>query len=201
MVFFSLEFFFFFIKPHEVSRTSQILISSIEISPVKLKPRAGEMVRWAQRLLCDPKKLSSLPPHLCKVRHVGVLSLISVIYSPSVLLPFGCVHCGFEESLEKLEAAWPHLSLCLSVCLSVRLTCVALVLSTQVEGPFKSNSIVLGNLKPYRVYCLQTEAQLILKNKKIRPHGLLSNVSCHETTANGRTYLHVSITCCKKGFS
>lgn len=59
----------------------------------------------------------------------------------------------------------------------------------QVEGPFKSNSIVLGNLKPYRVYCLQTEAQLILKNKKIRPHGLLSNVSCHETTANASARL------------
>ncbi|XP_028612240.1 interferon gamma receptor 2 isoform X2 [Grammomys surdaster] len=59
----------------------------------------------------------------------------------------------------------------------------------QVEGPFKSNSIVLGNLKPFRVYCLQTEAQLILKNKNIRPHGLLSNVSCHETTADASTRL------------
>lgn len=59
----------------------------------------------------------------------------------------------------------------------------------QVEGPFKSNSIVLGNLKPFRVYCLQTEAQLILKNKNIRRRGLLSNVSCHETIADASTRL------------
>ncbi|XP_052014956.1 interferon gamma receptor 2 [Apodemus sylvaticus] len=63
----------------------------------------------------------------------------------------------------------------------------------QVEGPFKSNSIVLGNLKPFRVYCLQTEAQLILKNKNIRPSGILSNVSCHETTAYATTGLQQAI--------
>lgn len=59
----------------------------------------------------------------------------------------------------------------------------------QVEGPFKSNSIVLSNLKPFRVYCLQTEARLILKNKNIGPRGLPSNVSCHETTAGASTSL------------
>lgn len=32
-------------------------------------------------------------------------------HSSEVLLLFGCVHCGFEESLEKLGAAWPCLSL------------------------------------------------------------------------------------------
>ncbi|GAB1300428.1 Ifngr2 protein [Apodemus speciosus] len=63
----------------------------------------------------------------------------------------------------------------------------------QVEGPFKSNSIVLGNLKPFRVYCLQTEAQLILKSKNIRPSGILSNVSCHETTADAITRLQQAI--------
>lgn len=59
----------------------------------------------------------------------------------------------------------------------------------EVEGPFKSNSIVLGNLKPFRVYCLQTQAQLILKNKIIGPRGLLSDESCHETTADASTSL------------
>lgn len=59
----------------------------------------------------------------------------------------------------------------------------------QVKGPCKSNSIVLDDLKPFRIYCLQTEAQLILKNKNIRPGGLLSNVSCHETTADASTRL------------
>ncbi|XP_055470843.1 interferon gamma receptor 2 [Psammomys obesus] len=54
----------------------------------------------------------------------------------------------------------------------------------QVKGPFKGNSIVLDNLKPFRVYCLQTEAQLILKDNTVRPPGLLSNVSCHETAAD-----------------
>lgn len=63
----------------------------------------------------------------------------------------------------------------------------------QVEGPFKSNSIVLGNLKPFRVYCLQTEAQLILKNKSIQPRGILSNVSCHETTADAATRLQQAV--------
>lgn len=63
----------------------------------------------------------------------------------------------------------------------------------QVEGPFKFNSIVLRNLKPFRVYCLQTEAQLILKNKNIRSSGLLSNVSCHETTADDSTRLQQAI--------
>lgn len=59
----------------------------------------------------------------------------------------------------------------------------------QVEGPFKSNSIVLPNLKPFRVYCLQTKAQLILKNRNIGPSGLLSNVSCHETKVDASTSL------------
>ncbi|XP_059133467.1 interferon gamma receptor 2 isoform X4 [Peromyscus eremicus] len=62
----------------------------------------------------------------------------------------------------------------------------------QVRGPFKKNSIVLDNLKPLRVYCLQTEAQLIVREKNIcRPGLSLSNVSCHETAAEASTSLHV----------
>ncbi|XP_036059918.1 interferon gamma receptor 2 isoform X2 [Onychomys torridus] len=62
----------------------------------------------------------------------------------------------------------------------------------QVRGPFKKNSIVLDNLKPFRVYCLQTEAQLIVREKNIcRPGLSLSNVSCHETAADASTSLQV----------
>ncbi|KAL6083371.1 hypothetical protein STEG23_011777 [Scotinomys teguina] len=62
----------------------------------------------------------------------------------------------------------------------------------QVRGPFKENSIVLDNLKPFRVYCLQIETQLISKHKNIcRPGLSLSNVSCHETTAGASTSLQV----------
>ncbi|XP_006983642.2 interferon gamma receptor 2 isoform X1 [Peromyscus maniculatus bairdii] len=61
----------------------------------------------------------------------------------------------------------------------------------QVRGPFKENSIVLDNLKPLRVYCLQTEAQLIVRGKNIcRPGPSLSNVTCHETAAEASS-LHV----------
>ncbi|XP_045396527.1 interferon gamma receptor 2 [Lemur catta] len=58
----------------------------------------------------------------------------------------------------------------------------------QVKGPFKSNSILLDDLKPFRVYCLRVEAQLFLTKNIIRP-GQLSNISCHETTADASTKL------------
>ncbi|OBS60083.1 hypothetical protein A6R68_08792, partial [Neotoma lepida] len=62
----------------------------------------------------------------------------------------------------------------------------------QVRGPFKENSIVLDNLTPFRVYCLQMEAQLIVRDRNIcRPGPSLSNVSCHETTASDSTSLQV----------
>lgn len=73
-----------------------------------------------------------------------------------------------------------------------------MVLSTQVRGPFKENSVVLSNLKPFRVYCLQTEAQLTVQNNNCRPGLSLSNVSCHETTADGKTRLRLSIVCAEK---
>ncbi|KAL1787170.1 interferon gamma receptor 2 [Sigmodon hispidus] len=59
----------------------------------------------------------------------------------------------------------------------------------QVRGPFKKNSIVLNNLKPSREYCLQTEAQLIVKDKNIYRPGLSSSISCHETAADASTTL------------
>ncbi|XP_007640250.1 interferon gamma receptor 2 isoform X1 [Cricetulus griseus] len=64
----------------------------------------------------------------------------------------------------------------------------------QVRGPFKENSVVLSNLKPFRVYCLQTEAQLTVQNNNCRPGLSLSNVSCHETTADAAsTRLQVTL--------
>lgn len=62
----------------------------------------------------------------------------------------------------------------------------------QVSGRFKKNSIVLNDLKPFRVYCLQIETQLIVINRSnCRPRSSFSNVSCHETTANAYTRLQV----------
>uniref|UniRef100_A0A2K6EGW5 Interferon gamma receptor 2 n=1 Tax=Propithecus coquereli TaxID=379532 RepID=A0A2K6EGW5_PROCO len=62
------------------------------------------------------------------------------------------------------------------------------VLVKTVKGPFKSNSILLDDLKPFRVYCLRVEAQLFWTKNIIRP-GQLSNISCHETTADASTKL------------
>lgn len=59
----------------------------------------------------------------------------------------------------------------------------------QVKDPSQSNSIVLDNLKPFRVYCLQVEAHLVVKSQGIRRPGHLSNISCHETTADASTKL------------
>ncbi|XP_012512787.1 PREDICTED: interferon gamma receptor 2 [Propithecus coquereli] len=65
---------------------------------------------------------------------------------------------------------------------------VVVVFLKQVKGPFKSNSILLDDLKPFRVYCLRVEAQLFWTKNIIRP-GQLSNISCHETTADASTKL------------
>ncbi|XP_051006224.1 interferon gamma receptor 2 [Acomys russatus] len=62
----------------------------------------------------------------------------------------------------------------------------ARMLFSFVKGPFLNNFTVLGNLKPFTVYCLQVEAQLVLQDKSVRPPGI-SNVSCHETTAGAST--------------
>ncbi|XP_041529000.1 interferon gamma receptor 2 isoform X1 [Microtus oregoni] len=64
----------------------------------------------------------------------------------------------------------------------------------QVSGPFEKNSIVLDDLKSFRVYCLQIETQLIVKNKSnCRPKSSFSNVSCEETTAKDYTRLQVTL--------
>ncbi|XP_026367397.2 interferon gamma receptor 2 isoform X1 [Ursus arctos] len=59
----------------------------------------------------------------------------------------------------------------------------------KVEGPFRSNSIVLNGLKPLREYCLQVRAHLIWTHYNISRPGHLSNVSCYETTMDATTRL------------
>lgn len=59
----------------------------------------------------------------------------------------------------------------------------------QVKGPYRSNSIVLNDLKPLRVYCLQVKAQLFWTIENISRPGHLSNISCYETTADASTKL------------
>uniref|UniRef100_A0A2K6PYB9 Interferon gamma receptor 2 n=2 Tax=Rhinopithecus roxellana TaxID=61622 RepID=A0A2K6PYB9_RHIRO len=59
----------------------------------------------------------------------------------------------------------------------------------QVKGPFRSNSISLDNLKPFRVYCLQVQAQLLWNKSNILRLGHLSNTSCYETMADASTEL------------
>uniref|UniRef100_A0A8C9PH24 Interferon gamma receptor 2 n=1 Tax=Spermophilus dauricus TaxID=99837 RepID=A0A8C9PH24_SPEDA len=54
----------------------------------------------------------------------------------------------------------------------------------RVKGPLQSNFIFLDNLKPFRIYCLQVEAQLFWNAQKIIRPGQLSNTSCYETTAD-----------------
>lgn len=63
----------------------------------------------------------------------------------------------------------------------------------QDKGPFRSNFIVLNDLKPLRVYCLQVKAQLACEPLKTHISGHLSNVSCHETTADASTRLQRDI--------
>ncbi|XP_006153943.1 interferon gamma receptor 2 [Tupaia chinensis] len=63
----------------------------------------------------------------------------------------------------------------------------------QVKGPFRSNSILLDNLKPFRVYCLQVEARLFWRAQNIVRPGQLSNSSCYETTADASTKLQQDI--------
>lgn len=59
----------------------------------------------------------------------------------------------------------------------------------QVEGPFRSNVIVLKDLKPLRVYCLQVRAQLSVTEPDISRFGQLSNITCHETIIDASTEL------------
>ena len=56
-----------------------------------------------------------------------------------------------------------------------------------MQGPrcFRSNFITLNDLKPLRVYCFQVKAELCLTKENISRPGLLSNMSCSETAADG----------------
>lgn len=64
----------------------------------------------------------------------------------------------------------------------------------KVSNQFKKNSIVLNDLKPFRVYCLQIETQLTVKDgNTCPPRSSFSNVSCHETTGNAYTTLQVTL--------
>lgn len=59
----------------------------------------------------------------------------------------------------------------------------------QVKGPFRDSSIVLGDLQPLSEYCLQVKAHLLWKSQNLSRPGRLSNVSCHETSADASTKL------------
>ncbi|XP_039713799.1 interferon gamma receptor 2 isoform X2 [Pteropus medius] len=63
----------------------------------------------------------------------------------------------------------------------------------QVKGPFKSNSIVLDDLKPLRVYCLQVKAELFWNSFNIRRPGHFSDVTCRETTIDASTKLQQDV--------
>nr|XP_020019909.1 interferon gamma receptor 2 [Castor canadensis] len=57
----------------------------------------------------------------------------------------------------------------------------------QVKGPVRSNSILLDDLKPSSVYCLQVKAHLVWTIPNITRPGHLSNSSCYKTTADDST--------------
>ncbi|EPQ04274.1 Interferon gamma receptor 2 [Myotis brandtii] len=58
-----------------------------------------------------------------------------------------------------------------------------------VKGPFRDSSIVLRDLQPLREYCLRVQAHLLWKSQELSRPGRLSNVSCHETSADASTKL------------
>lgn len=59
----------------------------------------------------------------------------------------------------------------------------------QVKGPVTSNSILLNNLEPFRVYCLQVQAQLFWTTPRIVNPGSFSDTFCYETTADASAKL------------
>ncbi|KAM5281178.1 interferon gamma receptor 2 [Ctenodactylus gundi] len=71
----------------------------------------------------------------------------------------------------------------------------------QVKGPYMSNSILLDNLKPHRVYCLQVRAQLLWKEQSILRPGNLSNTSCYEIPADASLSLQQVLLISVGGFS
>ncbi|ELK04506.1 Interferon-gamma receptor beta chain [Pteropus alecto] len=76
--------------------------------------------------------------------------------------------------------------------MSSRVQTLPLTLSG-VKGPFKSNSIVLDDLKPLRVYCLQVKAELFWNSFNIRRPGHFSDVTCRETTIDASTKLQQDV--------
>uniref|UniRef100_A0A8C5JU97 Interferon gamma receptor 2 n=1 Tax=Jaculus jaculus TaxID=51337 RepID=A0A8C5JU97_JACJA len=63
----------------------------------------------------------------------------------------------------------------------------------RVKGPFRNNSIVLDNLKPFTVYCLQVKAQLLWRQENLSRPGNLSDTSCYKTIADASTKLQRDI--------
>nr|KAF6474407.1 interferon gamma receptor 2 [Rousettus aegyptiacus] len=62
----------------------------------------------------------------------------------------------------------------------------------QEKGPFRSNSIVLDDLKPLREYCLQVQAQILWKLSSTNIYsapGHPSNITCLKTTIDASTKL------------
>ncbi|XP_006862664.1 PREDICTED: interferon gamma receptor 2 [Chrysochloris asiatica] len=55
------------------------------------------------------------------------------------------------------------------------------------KGPVENNFIVLDDLQPFSVYCLQVKAELVWKLQHIFQPGCLSNTSCYKTTADATT--------------
>lgn len=55
----------------------------------------------------------------------------------------------------------------------------------QVRGPYRDSAIVLRDLQPLSEYCLRVQAHLLWKAQDLDRPGLASNISCHETAADG----------------
>lgn len=59
----------------------------------------------------------------------------------------------------------------------------------QERGPFRNSAFELGGLRPLSQYCLQVQAHLLWESQGLARPGLSSNVSCHETAADGKMCL------------
>ncbi|XP_068931026.1 interferon gamma receptor 2 [Petaurus breviceps papuanus] len=63
----------------------------------------------------------------------------------------------------------------------------------KVKGPVIRQHIQLDDLKVTSEYCLQVQAELIPDHPEIHRQGLLSNISCHETSAEASTMFQQTI--------
>ncbi|XP_027731401.1 interferon gamma receptor 2 [Vombatus ursinus] len=63
----------------------------------------------------------------------------------------------------------------------------------KIKGPVIGQPIQLNDLKVPSEYCLQVQAELIPDYLEIHHQGLLSNVSCHETSSEASTKLQQTI--------